>query len=98
MQGLLTGRYTSTAEVPIYRARTRHFDSAKNAKSRHGEDGHEELLWKTISRCNEISAKCGIALSDLAVAWPLHKEGVSCVIVGATKEEQVIANAKAASL
>lgn len=97
-QGLLTGKWTSLEEIPIYRRRTRHFDSAKNEKSRHGEAGHEELLFRTITKLNEISASSGIALSDIAVAWPLHTAGVSCVIIGATKAEQVTANAKAVNL
>ena len=85
MQGILTGKWLSAEEVPSWRARSRHFDSSKNEKSRHGESGHEELLFKTIKQLNEVAAKHNMPLSDLAIAWPLHVEGVTCVIVGATK-------------
>jgi aryl-alcohol dehydrogenase-like predicted oxidoreductase len=77
----------STSEIPEYRSRTRHFNSATNAKSRHGEAGQEEVLFKTIGNLNKISEKHNISLADLAVAWPLHIPGVKCVIVGATKAE-----------
>lgn len=87
-QGLLTSKnWSSLEDIPQYRRRTRHFDSAKNEKSRHGEAGHEDLLFQTLKKLNEISAKHNISLADLACAWPLHTEGVSCVIVGATKAE-----------
>jgi len=94
MQGLLTGRYKNADEVPIYRARTRHFDG-KRDKSRHGEAGHEELLFKTIDAIRIISADSGISMPDLAIAWPLHQTGVACVIAGATKASQIESNIKA---
>ena len=47
MQGLLTGKDWGTPDdVPTYRARTRHFKGDR-PKSRHGEAGHEELLFAT---------------------------------------------------
>jgi len=96
---LLTGKnWSSLEDIPVYRRRTRHFDSAKNEKSRHGEAGHEGLLFKTVAKLNAISTEHGIPLSDIAVAWPLHTAGVSCVIIGATKSEQVSSNAKAVNL
>ena len=94
MQGLLTGRYKNADEVPVYRARTRHFDG-KRDKSRHGEAGHEELLFKTIDAIRTVSADAGISMTDLAIAWPLHTKGVSCVIAGATKASQIESNIKA---
>jgi len=98
LQGLLTGRWSATSEISDYRCRTRHFNCKSSPKSRHGEEGHEDLLWKTIGDCKDIADKAGIALADLANAWPLHQEGVTCVIIGATKEEQVRSNAAAVNL
>jgi myo-inositol catabolism protein IolS len=52
LQGLLTGRWLKTEDIPEYRSRTRHFNSATNAKSRHGEAGQEEILFKTLVNLN----------------------------------------------
>ncbi|KAK3244450.1 hypothetical protein CYMTET_45935 [Cymbomonas tetramitiformis] len=98
MQGLLTGKWKSAEEVPVYRARSRHFDSAKNPKSRHGEAGQEDLLFETLSRIEGISVKTGIPMVTLATSWVLHRPGVSCVIAGATSLKQVESNAAAASI
>ena len=95
MQGLLTGKWLTYEEIPDFRSRGRHFDSSKNEKSRHGESGHEELLFKTIKNLNEVAKKANMPLVDLANAWPLHTPGVTCVITGATKASQVRSNAKA---
>ena len=96
MQGLTLCKWMETSAVPIYRARTRHFNSNnKGSKSRHGEPGHEELLFKTLTRLKAISERTGISLLDLSLAYPLHKKGISCVIAGATKLTHVTGNAKA---
>ena len=96
MQGLLTGAWATPDEVPTYRARTRHFAGSR-PKSRHGEKGHEALLMKTVQALRDISAECGVPLAELAVAWPLHKPGVTTVIAGATKPHQMEANVRAAA-
>ena len=98
MQGILTGKYQTLEDIPIYRRRTRHFDSKNNEKSRHGERGFEPLLFKTLEQLRNLSMEIKVPLSDIAIAYPLHKNGVSTVIVGATKAEQVLSNANAGRL
>lgn len=98
MQGILTGRYKALADIPLYRTRTRHFDSRTNAKSRHGEEGHESLLETTLATLQQIADNTRIAMSDMALAWPLHQPGVSCCIVGGTKASHIEGNARAASV
>ena len=44
MQGLLTGKYKSADQFPVNRAKTRHFHSDRE-NCRHGELGHEELVF-----------------------------------------------------
>lgn len=98
MQGLCLGHWSKVDDVPKFRARTRHFNQSNmGSKSRHGEEGHEELLFKTIENVRQISKKHGISMLDLSVAYPLHK-GISCVIVGATKLSQVEGNARAGKI
>mmetsp|Transcript_22277 Transcript_22277/g.41809 ORF Transcript_22277/g.41809 Transcript_22277/m.41809 type:complete len:380 (-) Transcript_22277:147-1286(-) len=96
MQGLLTGRYKCVSDVPGYRSRTRHFDSRANKLARHGEIGCEKLLFETVERIRKIADASGHSMVELALAWPLAQAGVSCVIAGATKVQQVDSNAAAA--
>ena len=98
MQGILTGRYTNAGEVPQYRSRTRHFDSRKNEKSRHGENGFEELTFKTVDAIRKIAKAANISMSELAIAWPLAQPGISNVIVGGTKLAHVESAAQAGKL
>jgi len=98
MQGILTGRSSTSSDIPLYRTRTRHFDSKTNPKSRHGEAGHEELLLATLEKLHNIAEASGFSMVDLALVWPLHTPGVSCVIAGATKVSHVEASAHAATL
>lgn len=98
MQGLLTGAWKSVEDVPAYRARTRHF-SGDRPKSRHGEKGHEALLFSTLETLRGIAERAKIPLVDLAVAYPLAKNAaVTTVIAGATKVAQLEGNAAAADL
>jgi len=98
MQGLCLGHWCKVDDVPTFRSRTRHFNQSNSgSKSRHGEEGHEKLLFETIENVRKISIKHGISMLDLSVAYPLHK-GISCVIVGATKLSQVEGNAKAGKI
>jgi aryl-alcohol dehydrogenase-like predicted oxidoreductase len=75
MQGLLTGAYKTADHVPTYRARTRHFAGSR-PKSRHGEAGHEALLFQTLARLQAVADEAGIPLSDLATVWPLENPTV----------------------
>jgi len=93
MQGLLTADYTSADQVPVYRARTRHFTGTRD-KSRHGEAGHEKLLFEVLAALREISKESGVSMLEMALCWPLHNDAVSCVIAGATKMSHVDSNAK----
>lgn len=94
MQGILTGRWKTPDEVPEYRARSRHFDG-KRQKSRHGEPGHEKMLFETLARLRGIAEEAGMPLADIALAYPLHRPCVITVIAGATKPEQVESNLRA---
>jgi len=91
MQGLLTCKWKTAAEVPEYRARTRHFNGNRS-KSRHGEEGAENETFATLEKIKAISDEYHISLNQIALAWPLANPAVSCVIVGSTKEEQAQEN------
>jgi len=96
-QGLLTGRFRSTEEIPESRRRTRHF-SSDSAMSRHNDTGNEALTFATLDRIRKIADGLGESMADLSLAWLLHQRGVSSVIFGARSPEQVAANMKAEKL
>ncbi len=54
----------------------------------------EETLLK-ISRLNEIAKRRGQTLAQMALAWVLSRDGISSVLIGASKPEQIIENARA---
>merc|ERR1740130_2264962 len=91
MQGLLTGRGKSAAEVPMFRARSRHFNTNRHAPTRHGEEGCEELLFSTLEKIEAVAKSSGISMVKLAMAYPLHK-GFKTVIGGFTKPHHVESN------
>eukprot|EP00300_Choanocystis_sp_HF-7_P042046 c8819_g1_i2.p1 GENE.c8819_g1_i2~~c8819_g1_i2.p1 ORF type:complete len:153 (+),score=27.57 c8819_g1_i2:113-571(+) len=97
-QGLLSGVWQSIDDIPTYRARTRHFNGTR-PKCRHGEQGHEALLMSTLDSLNKIASEAGIPLSDLSIAWLLNNnQGIHCVIAGATKPDQLLANSRASNI
>ena len=100
MQGLLSGKYLINGknDVPVYRARTRHFNGNRE-KSRHGEKGHEKLLIKTLDNLREISNEYNIPLADLAISWPINNSKyITSVIVGVTKSSQLLLNINASKI
>jgi len=96
-QGLLTGKFHSPHEVPDGRARTRFF-SGKRPLARHGEPGHEQETFATIERIRAIADKAGVPMADLALSWLLYQPGVTTVLAGSRKPEQITQNAGAASV
>ncbi len=97
MQGLLTGRYESIDEIPMPRRRSRHFSCSREG-TRHGEPGHEEVLMDTIEDLFDFSDAIGVSMPALCLSWLIAQPGVTSVIVGARKADQLIENLEAADL
>lgn len=96
-QGLLTGRFRTPEEVPVGRHRTRHFRSDR-PMSRHGGAGCETLTFATLERIRAVAVRLGQPMADVALAWLLHRPGVSAVIFGARTPRQVHENLAASRL
>ncbi len=96
-QGLLTGKFQTADDVPDGRARTWHF-SKNRPQTRHVGEGCEKETFEAIDRIREIADDLQVPMADLSLAWLLHQEGVTSVLAGGRKPEQVIQNAKAAEL
>ncbi|MNV20360.1 L-glyceraldehyde 3-phosphate reductase [compost metagenome] len=53
---------------------------------------------EAITHLSSIASEVGLTLPQLAIAWVLQNPQVSSAIIGASKPEQVIENAKAAGV
>jgi aryl-alcohol dehydrogenase-like predicted oxidoreductase len=95
--GLLADKYASADQVPLGRARSRHFAPDKKL-IRHGEAGCEAETFAALARLRGIAARLGLPMSELAVAWLLHQPAVTSVLTGIRKPAQALANARAADV
>lgn len=95
--GLLTGKFRSPDDVPPGRARTRHFSSSRKL-TRHGEPGCEKETWEAMAEIERTADELGCSVVQLALAWLLHRPGVTSVLAGIRNAEQAEANAQAAEL
>ena len=96
-QGLLTGKFTAPDEVPEGQARTRCF-SKDRPQVRHGEAGCEAEAFVAIKMIRRISEEIGQPMAKLAIAWLLHQPGVTSVIAGARRPDQIQQTAQAVDL
>ncbi len=96
-QGLLTGKFATADEVPVGRARTRHF-SHEREQTRHGQSGCERETFEAIYRVRAIADSIGQSMADVAMAWLLAQSGVTSVLAGARNADQARRNAKASDL
>jgi aryl-alcohol dehydrogenase-like predicted oxidoreductase len=96
-QGLLTGKFRSPDEVPAARAATRHF-SKDRPKTPHDEPGLEAETFEALLRIREIAAEIGQPMAVVSLAWLLHQPGVTAVLAGSRRPEQIEQNALAAEL
>ena len=97
MQGLLTGRWKTVEDIPGSRRRTRHFAGSREGV-RHGESGVEDLLMDTAQQIQAVAEALHQPPANVAIAWTLARPGVSSVIVGGRKPEQVTRNIAACEL
>jgi aryl-alcohol dehydrogenase-like predicted oxidoreductase len=83
--GLLTGKFTRTehpADTRLARQRPHLLASAP---------------WEAIERYAAFCAECGVTMLQATFSWLLAQSGLTSVIAGATRPEQVMQNAEAAT-
>lgn len=85
--GLLTGKHLSREEIT---PGTR-FDSNKMYQDRYWNDENFEA----VNKLAELAKAEGRSLVSLAFAWILHHSSIDCIILGASRPEQLAANLKA---
>jgi len=96
-QGLLTGKFSSPDEVPAGRARTRLF-SRNRPQTRHNESGCETEAFAAVERIGHLCDTIHQPMAKVAVAWLLKQPGVTSVIAGARKPDQIRQTVQAADL
>lgn len=87
---LLTGRWRRGAPPPADSRRTRGWPDPPIYD--------EEKLWATIDTLVEIADARGCGVPEVALAYPLHKPGVTSLVIGARTLEQLEQNLSAADL
>jgi voltage-dependent potassium channel beta subunit len=86
-QGLLTGKYKPGQALP---QGSRASDPKQNMFLNRGELDQQQL--QKIDRLMPIAEHEGMTLSQLALAWCLRQPGISSVIIGASRSEQIREN------
>lgn len=91
-QGVLTGKYKKGQAAP---AGTR----ATTERVQNFVKGYltDELLTK-VEQLEAVAKEADISLAQLAIAWILRVPGVSAALIGASRPEQVVENAKASGV
>ena len=91
-QGVLTGKYKSGQNVPA--------DSrAANSEMNEFIGGFlNEKTLAAVEKLKTIARNLELSMSQLALAWVLRDERVSSAIIGASRPEQIVDNAKASGV
>lgn len=90
--GLLAGRYPQGVPAPPD-SRAAAFERTRRYLSRYATPENYAL----IDRLSAFTRSRGRTLADLAIAWLLAELAVASVLTGASSEDQISANARAAS-
>lgn len=86
-QGLLSDRYLNG--IPS--------DSRVKTDGRFlNENSISQPLLAKLQKLNEIAVRRGQTLAQMALAWVYSREGITSVLIGASKPEQIIENIKMA--
>jgi voltage-dependent potassium channel beta subunit len=93
-QGVLTGKYKPGEPFP---ADSRAANENANTFLVGRETMRKDTL-EAVQRVSKIADQLGVPMASLALAWCLRDKGISSVIIGATKTEQIAENIKASSL
>jgi aryl-alcohol dehydrogenase-like predicted oxidoreductase len=81
--GLLTGKHTSQTVTPGTR-----FDNNKMYQERYWQP----QLFAAVERLNTIASDAGRSLISLSLNWLLHHTATECIILGASRTEQLAHN------
>ena len=92
-QGVLTGKYAPGAPVPAGSRATDEHGGKDSVARWLGDD-----VLTRVQQLGKLADQAGLELGTMALAWVLHNPNVAAAIVGASRPEQVHANARAAGV
>ena len=91
-QGVLTGKYEPGAEPPSdSRAASEEMSISISAYL-------QEAVLEAVQRLVPIADGAGLSMVEMALAWALREDNVASAIIGASRPEQVHANARASGI
>jgi aryl-alcohol dehydrogenase-like predicted oxidoreductase len=91
-QGVLTGKYSpGQAPPPDSRAANSDMNVAMDRLM-------DDAVLEAVDRLRPIADQAGLSMAELALAWVLRRPELASAIVGASRPEQVHANAKASGI
>ena len=96
-QGILADTFPTFDDIPVWRRRTRHFDSRRTAFTRHGMPGAEAETIAALDSIRAFAKKHGTTMRELALKWAMAGPGITCSLCGARNLQQLRQNLKAAS-
>jgi aryl-alcohol dehydrogenase-like predicted oxidoreductase len=91
-QGLLTGKYRAGQAPP------------PDSRAAHSEMGTSMALvmsdarLEAVDRLRPVAEDAGLSMAEMALAWALRRDELASAIVGASRPEQVHANARASGV
>jgi len=91
-QGLLTGKY-HPGQAPPPDSRAAHSEMSASIKL-----VMNDRTLEAVDRLRPIADEAGLSMVELALAWVLRRPEFAAAIVGASRPEQVHANAKASDI
>jgi len=91
-QGLLTGEY-HPGQAPPPDSRAAHSEMGASIKL-----VMNDTTLEAVDRLRPIADEAGLSMTELALAWVLRRLELASAIVGASRPEQVHANAKASGI
>jgi 1-deoxyxylulose-5-phosphate synthase len=91
-QGVLTGKYRPGERPP---ADTR---AASDSMSGFMDQLMQDPVLEAVQRLRPVAEGAGLTMAQLALAWVLRQPNVASAIVGASRPEQVRANASASGI
>ncbi len=91
-QGVLTGKYLPGEQPPS--------DSRAASESMSGFIGQlmDDRVLEAVQRLKPVAEGAGLTMAQMALAWVLRQSNVASAIVGASRPEQVHANASASGI
>ena len=91
-QGVLTGKYhPGSAPPPGSRATSRRMGRTIGGLL-------DDAVLEAVGRLRAVADAAGLRMSQLALAWVLRRPEVASAIIGASRPEQVLENARAADV